>query len=189
MEARDPGSQLALLLAAEHSRLYRMAYSWCCDATLAADLSQEAMLKALGRLEQLSDPKKLKPWLYTILCNCFRRYLRDRRPNESLEEIVLEHEEGFECVESTESSSARNETIRQVHEAMCKLPFGQRQVITLVVLNDSSYAEVAEILNVPIGTVMSRLHRARSALRTLLEGQASAAELRPGLRLVGQEPN
>lgn len=187
MDGRDSGQQLAQLLAAEHSRLYRMAYSWCCDAALAADLSQEAMLKALSRLDQLNDPQKLQPWVYAILYNCFRRYLRDRRPDEPIEEIVLQHEQGLGCIESTESASARSEIIRQVHEAMCKLPLGQRQVITLVVLNGASYAEVAEILNVPIGTVMSRLHRARHALRTLIKGQAALSRLRPELRLVGQE--
>lgn len=188
MDSRDSGPQLAQLLAAEHRRLYRMAYSWCCDTALAADLSQEAMLKALSNVDQLSDPQKLQAWLYAILYNCFRRYLRDRRPDEPLEEIVLGADGAMVgCAESSESTSERNEIIRQVHAAMCQLPLGQRQVITLVVLNDCSYAEVAEILSVPIGTVMSRLHRARHALRTLIRGQAVLAQLRPDLRLVGQE--
>ncbi len=187
MNAREARSQLAQLLAAEHHRLYRTAYSWCCDAALAADLSQEAMVRALSRLDQLNDAQKFQAWLYAILHNCFRRYLRDRRPTEPLEEVVLGQEGDFECAESTESASERNEIVRQVRSAICKLPLGQRQVLTLVVINDCTYAEVAEILEVPIGTVMSRLHRARQALRALIEGQAVIGQLRPPLRLVAQE--
>lgn len=186
MNARDPGPQLAQLLASEHQRLYRMAYSWCCDAALAADLSQEAMLRALSRLEQLSDPQKFQAWLYAILHNCFLSHLRGRRPNEPLEEVVLARHDALECAESTESVSERNEIVRQVRGAICQLPLGQRQVITLVDLNGCSYAEVAEILEVPIGTVMSRLYRARQALRALIEAQTDARPQRR-LRLVAQE--
>ncbi len=187
MTAREARSQLAHLLAAEHHRLYRTAYSWCCDAALAADLSQEAMVRALSRQDQLNDPQKLQAWLYAILHNCFRRYLRDRRPTEPLEEVVLVHEGDFECAESTENANERNEIVRLVRSAICKLPLGQRQVITLVVLNGCSYTEVAEILEVPIGTVMSRLYRARQALRVLIDGQAVVGPAHPRLRLVAQE--
>jgi RNA polymerase sigma-70 factor, ECF subfamily len=187
MNVRNSSPELAQLLAAEHRSLYRMAYSWCCDAALAADLSQEAMLRALSRLDQLNDPQKFRAWLYAILHNCFLSHLRGRRPNEPLEEIVLEHHDLVECIESTESASERNQIVQQVRDAICQLPLGQRQVITLVDLNGSSYAEVAEILEVPIGTVMSRLYRARQALRALLEAHAADERSQPRLRLVAQE--
>lgn len=187
MNARDTGPELAQLLASEHHRLYRMAYSWCCDAALAADLSQDAILRALSRLDQLNDPRKFQAWLYAILHNCFLSHLRSRRPNEPLEEIVLARHDLLECAESSEAVSERNEIVHQVRSAICELPLGQRQVITLVDLNGCSYAEVAEILEVPIGTVMSRLYRARQALRTLIEAQAAGAARQPRLRLVAQE--
>lgn len=188
MNARDLGSGLAQLLAAEHRRLYRMAYSWCYDAALAADLSQDAMVRALTRIEQLKDPQKYQAWLYAILHNCFLSHLRTRRMNEPLDEAMLTREDLFECVESIESASERDETVRQVRDAIGKLPFGQRQVITLVDLNGCSYAEVAEILEIPIGTVMSRLYRARQVLRALIEAQEAETEPRqPHLRLVAQE--
>jgi len=187
MNVRNSGPELAQLLAAEHHRLYRMAYSWCCDTALAADLSQEAMLRALSRIDQLNDPQKFQAWLYAILHNCFLSHLRGRRPNEPLEEIVLAHHELLECVESTESASERNEIVRCVRNAICKLPLDQRQVITLVDLNGSSYAEVAEILDIPIGTVMSRLYRARQALRAIIEAQSAGMRQQPRLRVVARE--
>jgi RNA polymerase sigma-70 factor (ECF subfamily) len=164
-----------------------MAYSWCCDAALAADLSQEAMLRALSRLHQLKDVGKFKAWLYAILHNCFLSHLRGQRPNEPFEEIVLAHEGIVDRAETAESATERNEIVRQVRSAICKLPLGQRQVITLIDLNGCSYAEVADILNVPIGTVMSRLYRARQALRDLITATPATEPAWPRLRLVVQE--
>ena len=186
MELRGPNSGLLQLLSAEHHRLYRTAYSWCCDPALAADLSQEAMLRALSRLDQLRDGQKLKPWLYAILHNCFLSYLRKERPNEPLEELVLARAQVYESPESTEQARERSEIVRRVRDAICKLPLGQRQVITLIDLDSCSYAEVAEILEVPIGTVMSRLYRARQALRTLI-AEPTAARTQPRLRIVAEE--
>lgn len=180
MESQQPDSGLMQILAAEHQRLYRLAYSWCCDQALAADLSQEAMLLALSRLRQLSDPRRLKPWLYAILHNCFLGHLRSQRPNEPIEDLVIA---AAEAAESAASAYERSETVRRVRRAISKLPIGQRQVIALVDLNSCSYAEVAEILDVPIGTVMSRLYRGRRALRPLIAAEPAAV---PRLRLVGK---
>lgn len=179
MDTQQPDSGLMQILAAEHRRLYRIAYSWCCDPALAADLSQQAMLLGLSRLGQLSDSRKLKPWLYAILHNCFLGHLRSQRPNEPIEDLVL----ASAGAESAASAYERSETVRRVRRAISKLPLGQRQVIALVDLNSCSYAEVAEILDVPIGTVMSRLYRARQALRALIAAEPAAA---PRLRLVAK---
>lgn len=143
------------------------------------------MTRALSRFDQLKDMEKFKPWLYAILHNCFLSHLRSRHPDESFEEIVLAHEDAFEPAESAESLSERDETVRQVRNAICKLPLGQREVITLVDLNGCSYAEVACILNLPIGTVMSCLHRARQRLRALIAAR-SKSERPPKLRLVAE---
>ena len=75
--------------------LYRLAYMWTHDRSLADDLTQEALAKALARGSQLRDQKRLRAWLYGILTNCWRDYLRARRPMEdigSIEEHFLANE-------------------------------------------------------------------------------------------------
>lgn len=160
-------------LEALRPRLYRLAYAWCHDGHLADDLVQEALAKALGRAGQLRDEAALRPWLFSILNNCWRDHLRGRRDFldvEELDEAVLADEEG-----GPERLYASRQTTLRVRRAMAGLPLGQRQVLTLVDLEEFSYAEVAGILAVPVGTVMSRLSRARQALKQRLLAEAGMA--------------
>lgn len=150
---------------ASRARVYRVAYAWCHDAALADDLTQEVLARGLGNLDQLREEEKLTGWLLSILHRCWIDHLRSRRDCES-EEVLAElpaDEPG------PDAHAEARETVRRVRVAVGALPLGQRQVLTLVDLEELSYAEVAEILGIPIGTVMSRVCRARSALRVLLE--------------------
>ena len=142
--------------------LYRLAYSWCHDAALADDLVQETMLRALGRAGQLRDQARLKGWLCAILANCLKDHYRRSRPLEPLDGEMPSH------AETPEAASASNQLAARVRAEIGRLPLGQRQVVTLVDLEGLSYAEVGEIRELPIGTVMSRLCRAREALRVRL---------------------
>jgi RNA polymerase sigma-70 factor, ECF subfamily len=142
--------------------LFRLASSWCHDAALADDLVQEAMLRALDRAGQLRDQSKLKGWLCTILANCLRDHYRRAGAHEPLDDELPSQEA------SPEAASASGQLAARVRAEIERLPLGQRQVVTLVDLEGFSYAEVGEILEVPIGTVMSRLCRAREALRLRL---------------------
>jgi RNA polymerase sigma-70 factor (ECF subfamily) len=158
----DPTRNLKKRLGEERGRLFRMAYAWCCESALADDLVQETMTKALQNIHQLRDPERLQSWLYAILHNCWRSYLRQLRPQGSLDEEVLC------CEDCPERENDRQQIISTVRNAIAKLPLGQREVVTLVDLNGFTYAEVAEILEMPIGTVMSRLSRARRSLQSTL---------------------
>ncbi len=149
-------------LQQSRARLYRMAYAWCHNAALADDLTQETLAKALRKTGQLRDPKARDAWLFSILANCYRDHFRRQRNMDDVDDIEL-HDET-----TPESRSSQKEIVIMVRAAIAKLPEGQRQVMTLVDLEGFSYVEVAEILCVPIGTVMSRLCRARNALRELL---------------------
>ncbi|MBI5108953.1 MAG: RNA polymerase sigma factor [Rhodocyclales bacterium] len=150
--------------------LYRVAYSWCRDAALADDLVQEATAKALERGDQLRDPARLKSWLFAILSRCWHDYLRARHPHEDIDELAEEYLAG---PDSPADDVERSQTVARVRAAVARLPVGQRQVLTLVDLEEFGYAEVGAILDIPIGTVMSRLHRARRALRDdLLRAEA-----------------
>jgi len=144
------------------ARLYRVAYSWCHQAALADDLVQETLAKALRKAGQLRDPKARDAWLFSILANCYRDHFRRQRDTDDIDELEL-------FVDSTpETESSRNEVVDKVRAAIARLPQGQRQVVTLVDIEGFSYVEVAQILAVPIGTVMSRLCRARSAMKDML---------------------
>lgn len=145
--------------------LYRVAYGWCRDAQLADDLAQQAVEKALRNAAQARDPASLKGWLYRILANCLRDHFRALRPHEDLDALA---ETIADAGTGPEDACARNQLGRRVRVAVGRLPLAQRQVVILVDLEECSYAEVAQALGIPVGTVMSRLCRARRALRDTL---------------------
>lgn len=168
-------------------RLYRLAYSWCHDAALADDLAQEALIKALARCEQLRDAQALESWLFSILNNCWRDHLRGRREFAGefsdiadIDELIVDESP------SPEQRYASRQTIQRVRQAIASLPIGQRQVITLVDIEECSYASVAAILDVPVGTVMSRLARARQALRQYFMRQQTEQTPQQTPQLTGQ---
>ena len=150
------------VLEQARARLYRVAYAWCHNAALADDLVQETLTKALRKSAQLRDPKARDAWLFTILANCYRDHFRKTRDMDDIDEIEISHET------TPESESSRAEIVSMVRAAIARLPQGQRQVVTLVDLEGFSYVEVAQILDVPIGTIMSRLCRARNAMKDIL---------------------
>lgn len=154
-------------------RLYRLAFAWCHDAALADDLAQEALTRALSRLDQLRESARLMGWLFAILNRCWIDHLRGLR--EDLDDEILA--ELPSDLPGPDSRAERQQTVSRVRGAIAALPLGQRQVVTLVDLEDFSYAEVAEILAIPIGTVMSRLCRARASLKELLAETPAAQRL------------
>ncbi len=153
-------------LEQSRERLYRVAYAWSHDAALADDLVQETLSKALKSHGQLREPEMLNSWLFSILTNCWRDHFRLQRETEDIEEV-----EDFRCVHETtpEDAHAQTQIVGRVRGAVARLALGQRQVLTLVDLEEFSYAEVAAILEIPVGTVMSRLCRARRALKEMLQ--------------------
>ena len=130
---------------------------------LADDLAQEAVSKGIAKKNQLQDPDKLPAWIFRILHNCWMEYLRRYRPMLDIDN------DDFISDKGPEADFNELQVISHVRQAVAKLPVGQRQVISLVDLEERRYAEVAEILGIPIGTVMSRLNRARASLKTHLE--------------------
>ena len=162
--------QLRLRVEACRPRLYRLAWSWCRDAQLADDLTQEALLKGLHGLDRLHDGERLEAWLIRILVNLHNDHLRRRRDEVELAEETLVAEEG------PEQTVHRASQVERVRAAIARLSDDQRKVLTLVDISELSYAEVAGALEIPIGTVMSRLCRARSRLKVLLADEGRVAE-------------
>ncbi len=166
--------QFTRRLEETRGRLYRMAYAWSHNHALADDLVQETLAKALKNRHQLRDMNALDAWLFTILSNCWRGHYRREWRYEDLNATELVHELTPDRIHDEQ------EIVDHVRGAVANLPEGQRQVLTLVDLEEFSYNDVAQILDIPIGTVMSRLCRARRSLKTLLldERSPSAAKHR-----------
>ena len=155
-------------LAERRERMYRLAFSWCHNPSLADDLTQEALAKALRNRTQLRDDRRLDGWLFRILANCWQDHLRRTKEKGGLDDLDLHH------LETPEAICDEQELVVRVRRAVAQLPLAQRQVLTLIDLEEVSYAEASEILDIPIGTVMSRISRARGTLRILLEEEVHA---------------
>ena len=148
--------------AARRNKLYRIAYSWCHDPALADDLVQETIYKAIKNASRLRDIDTLDAWLYRILYNCWQDYLRVKGRNV---EFVEMHDD--DQVEQSDNYQ-QSQIIKRVRASVEKLPLPLREVVTLADFAGFSYAQIAEITEVPIGTVMSRLFRARKELKQQL---------------------
>lgn len=159
-------------------RLYRMAYSWCHDPHLAADLVQDTMAKALKNHQQLRDRAALQGWLFVILANCWRDHCRRVRDTVDIDTIELDHDSDLEM------DSDRIELLQRVRTAIARLSPDHREVLTLVVLEGMAYDDVARVLDIPIGTVTSRLCRARGMLRRNLHEHGVASTTTATLRSV-----
>jgi RNA polymerase sigma-70 factor (ECF subfamily) len=142
--------------------LYRLAFSWCHNPALADDLVQDAMVKALKNARQLKNTEAIKGWLSKILANCWYDHLRRTRETVDLDNLP------YEETASSGDEHEKQDIVSRVRAKIAELPIGQRQVITLVDLAGFSYAEISHILDIPVGTVMSRISRARKALRAKL---------------------
>lgn len=153
-------------LGKHRATLYQIAFSWCHQAALADDLVQETLLKALKNAGQLKNPAAVKGWLTKILANTWYDYLRRNREAIDLDSLPYEHE-----VDERDSHE-RQDIVSRIRARIARLPMGQRQVITLIDLSGYSHAEVADILDIPVGTVMSRACRARKALRQAMKDYA-----------------
>ena len=175
-------SNLKPRIADLRPRLYRLAYAWCHDTGLADDLAQEALAKGLKSVNQLKDDTVLEAWLFSILHNCWRDHFRRQHPQADMDEIMELPAAG----PTPEQYLSENQLVGRVRQAVAALPLGQRQVVTLVDLEEMSYGAAAQALNIPIGTVMSRLSRARLALRELLHEAPAALHVLPTKTRGGQ---
>jgi RNA polymerase sigma-70 factor (ECF subfamily) len=148
--------------------LRRYARALTRDAEIADDLVQDTLVRAL-RSEHLFHGGELRSWLYTILTNLNRNRLRSLARRPTL--MAIDDNDAPELA-GPEAGG------RDIERALATLVEDQRSALLLVVLEGLSYREVAEVQGVPIGTVMSRLARARAQIKAYLDGE------RPSLRRV-----
>jgi len=150
-------------IEAEIPRLRRYARALTRDIAAADDLVQDCLTRALGKLHLWQEGTDLRAWLFTILHNQYVNQVR-RAVREGAAVGLSE----TEPLLTRGPQQGRRLELRDLERAIAKLPDEQRAVILLVGLEGMRYEEVAEILDVPIGTVRSRLSRGREALRRLI---------------------
>ena len=156
-------------LAAHLPRLRRYARALTGDRHLADDLVQDTLERALARSSLWRRGSKLDAWLLTIMHNLFVNQVRTRARQATEALDALPHEPAQRAMQTDALE------IRDLDAALAALPLEQRAVLLLVTLDERSYEETARILDIPVGTVMSRLSRARERLRQLLDGTAAPA--------------
>jgi RNA polymerase sigma-70 factor (ECF subfamily) len=165
-------TEFARLLEAQLPRLRRYARALTRDPSRADDLVQDTLVRALDKQHLYQDGTNLRAWLFTLMHNQHvNNARRNVREDNSLDvDTVAAH-----LVAVTDPTASRQ--LRELDEAIGKLAMEQRQVILLIGLEGMSYEEAAAILDVPIGTVRSRLSRGREALRRLMGMDENEAEL------------
>lgn len=153
------------LLIAEIPRLRRYAIALLRDRIAADDLVQDVVLRALDRLHLWREGTNMRTWLFTIMHNLHANDMR--RLSRTADNLPLE---GAALSRGTPPEQEAAVELSQLADAIAGLPLPQRQVLLLVRLEGFSYADAAETLDVPVGTVMSRLSRTREELRRTLDG-------------------
>jgi RNA polymerase sigma factor (sigma-70 family) len=150
-------------------RLRRYARALVGDRAAADDLVQDTLERAWAKLHLYRRGTDLRAWLFTVMHNVHVNKVRAARPTDTLDE------DSPELAQRATQGDAL--LVRDLDRSIAVLSADQRAVLLLVALEDMSYEEVAQTLAIPIGTVMSRLSRAREKLRAMMIGQAAAARL------------
>lgn len=165
------------LISRHQARAYQYAYRLTRDRDVAADVVADAFVRVYRAAHTFKGQSAFTTWLYRILTNCFldMRKKSSSRPTVSLdaslqtEDGSLERQLESDC-KTPHEEAERAERGRAVAIAVENLPDYQKQMINMFHVDMLSYEEIAEQMNLPIGTVKSRLNRARAGLRQQLEG-------------------
>jgi RNA polymerase sigma-70 factor, ECF subfamily len=166
--AGDEGAA-ALLVHRYSTPLYNFAYRFTGNREEAQEATQEALLKALQSMDRFDPRYKFSTWVYRITRNHLIDRIRRRRPTSELNEGITA-DPGFvdpdgPGIRSPEVDAIRTEENEQLRRALATLGEKYREIIVLYHFSGLSYADIAETLKLPPGTVMNRLFRARNKLR------------------------
>jgi RNA polymerase sigma-70 factor (ECF subfamily) len=172
-------SDFARLLQHEIPRLRRYARALTRDPARAEDLVQSCLVRAIAKEHLWQPGTDLRAWIFTILHNQNVNEVR-RSVREGLSVAV----EDVAPILTIAPNAGATLQLRDLERAISALPEEQRQIILLVGLEGMRYEEVARVLNIPIGTVRSRLSRGRETLRRLMDLREDAAEMPPARQRV-----
>ena len=155
----------------EIPRLRRYARAMLGDRAAADDLVQDTLERAWIRFGQWRSGSNLRAWLFSIMHNLRVDQLRQQKlSTHSIDEIEIEV--------PTRPTQTDALEVNDLESALGQIPDEQREVLMLIALEEMSYAEISTLLNIPVGTVMSRLSRGREKLRVILDGQVPTAKLK-----------
>ncbi len=149
---------------AHYQGLYRFALSMCRREATAQDLVQQTFLQWAKKGHTLRDASKVKTWLFTTI---YREWLSIARREKKYEEVEFEADQHGTTQHSDDGENPRVDSAT-LQTALEQLEPNYRAPLVLFYLKELSYRDIAETLGVPIGTVMSRLSRAKDSLRTIL---------------------
>ncbi len=152
------------LIARWHEPLWRYLRRLANSDDIAGDLAQDTWVRVLRGMGALREPAKLRPWLFGIARRVAMDRLRFQYVRRGAEDVDLDDLPGDEPALELEADAAA------LDGALAALPVAEREMLTLFYLRELSLAEIATMLSVPIGTVKSRLHRARQELRNAFSG-------------------
>jgi RNA polymerase sigma-70 factor (ECF subfamily) len=151
-------------------RLRRYARALAGDRSSADDLVQDTLERAWAKLHLYRRGTDLRAWLFTVMHNVHVNRVRAARSTDPLEDEMPEL--------AQRAAQGDALVVRDLDRSIARLPDEQRAVLLLVTLEELSYEEVARTLGIPIGTVMSRLSRAREKMRAMMAGTSAAAKLK-----------
>lgn len=158
--------------------LRRYARSLSRNGDEAEDLVQDALVRAYEKQATFHTDGNIRNWLMSILHNTHIDRLRRKRS------VERKHDSAAEMAEqSAPASQELSVRLAQIQAAFQDLPEDQREALHLVAIEELSYQEAADVLNIPMGTLMSRISRARARLRNLEDG--AEGDRKPRLRLIG----
>lgn len=144
--------------------VYNLSYRFMREQALAEDMSQEAFLKAFRLIGGFRGDCSFSTWMYRVTCSVCLTELNKRKRRDEVE-LLPEHGQETGGADMTD----RADLPELIRKAVTKLPDNYAKVITLYYLNEASYEEIAEIMQVPMGTLKTWMHRARQQLREIVE--------------------
>lgn len=167
------GDRLAFaeLVELYKDKLYNLGYRMLGNPQEAEDIAQEAFLRAYANLNKYNANHKFSTWIYRIATNLCIDRIRKKKADYSLDAEVdgIEGGDMYSRLKSSgdtpEQAAVRNEARQEVQDAIEALPDNYRTAVILKYLHDLSLQEISEILEVPVSTVKTRIHRGREALR------------------------
>ena len=161
-------SRFDALIGIHIPHLRRYARALTGEAARADDLVQDTLERAWIKFHLWKPALDLRPWLFTIMHNIYVNQIRAAARHD-LSGLAS----GDGDTQSTRANQSDMLEVGDIAACLARLPLEQREVLLLVSLEDMNYAEVARILSIPLGTVTSRLARARARLKAMLDGEAA----------------
>lgn len=163
-------SSYSLLVRKYQNRLFNTLVQILGSREDAEDVVQESFVQAFVKLDTFQGNSTFYTWLYRIAFNIAISLRRKKRPVQSVDQgRELAGEEPVDHTEAPDQRMLREESIGQVHQALHRLSEEHRSILVLREIEGTDYEQISEILDLPIGTVRSRLHRARLQLKDQLE--------------------